>query len=186
MDAQDPGRFREAAAGLFPGIQDKLLFQIANSVVIIRGTGRRGRRAFQHGFRQVLGKNEVRGTNDDGALYGVFQFADNAGPVVLDQAGTGFRRDPFGVAIAFLGVADGEKFGEEGGDFGGFTESRQHGGDDIEPMEYVRPELPITDGFLQVLVRGRKEADVYLEGAGPADADEFAFLEDTQQFRLER
>src|SRR5947209_17038160 len=57
--------------------------------------------------------------------------------------------------------------------------------DHVEPVKEVRAELFLADGFLQILVRGRKEAHIQLDGARPADAHKFAFLEDAQQFCLE-
>ena len=57
--------------------------------------------------------------------------------------------------------------------------------DHVEPVKEVRAELFLADGFLQILVRGRKKAHIQLDGARPADAHKFAFLEDAQQFCLE-
>ena len=58
-------------------------------------------------------------------------------------------------------------------------------GDDVEAEEEVLSELLAVDTFLEVPVGGGDDADIDFDGAVTADAFEFAFLEDAEEFGLD-
>src|SRR5258708_8541732 len=76
--------------------------------------------AFGHGqcavgesVREIFGKDDVRISDNDGTLDGVFQFANVAGPIVLGKAGAGGGGESANFAIRAGGVARDEVIGEE-------------------------------------------------------------------------
>jgi len=75
--------------------------------------------------------------------------------------------------------------GEEGDVFGMLTEGGHGDGNDIEAVEEVKAEFFVGDGFLKVFVGGANEPDVQFDWRGAAETDEFAFLEDAEEFGLE-
>src|SRR5437879_7158002 len=153
---------------------------------MVRWSSSGGRGGFQQSFRKVLVENKIGGADDDSTLYGIFQFADVARPVVLHQASERSRRDSLDAATAFLRIARNEIFGE-GLDVFSVLAERWHGdGDDIKTVEEVRSELLLAHRLLQVFVAGRQEADVQLDGSRATDAGKFAFLKYAQQLGLER
>jgi len=91
MEAKEFGGLGKAALGLLKGSEDQMLLGVANGIVEIGGGFGDGQGAVGESFGKVLGKDEVRIADDDGALNGVFEFANVAGPIILSEAGTGGR-----------------------------------------------------------------------------------------------
>ena len=55
---------------------------------------------------------------------------------------------------------------------------------DVEAEEKIFPELSVARRFGEVDIRGRNDSYVHFVRAGPPQAFEFAFLEETQDFGL--
>ena len=60
----------------------------------------------------------------------------------------------------------------------------QRDGKDVQPEEEVLSKAPVPNGQSEVLVRGRDDADVHVDGPGRAEPLELAVLDDAQQLGL--
>ncbi len=65
-----------------------------------------------------------------------------------------------------------------------FPQGRGVDGENVDAVIQVLPEGPLGNQCLEVLVGGKNESDVGFLDAGIAHRPEFAFLDDTEQFRL--
>jgi hypothetical protein len=110
VDVEVGGGAVVVSIALAPGGKDQLAFGVGYGVLEgSRGFGRRA--GIEYGFRQVLRLNPVRFTENHGALDGVFEFADVAGPGMIQQAAFGFGRDSLDRAAATYGGAIEEVLG---------------------------------------------------------------------------
>ena len=68
--------------------------------------------------------------------------------------------------------------------FGPFAQRRQVDPHHVEPVVKILAELPILDELFHVLVRGRDQANVDLDGLGSADAFDLPLLKHAEQLDL--
>src|SRR5882762_3274356 len=113
MEAEEFGSLGKAALGLFQGGEDEMFLGVAHGLVEFGGGFGNGQCAVGQSVRQVFGKNHVGGADDDGALNGVLQFADVAGPIVLRETGTCGGGKSADFAIGARGVTRDEMVGEQ-------------------------------------------------------------------------
>src|SRR6266436_2383348 len=186
MEAEKFGGLGEATLGLFQGSENEMFLGVAHGVVEFGGGVGNGQCAVGQSVREVFGKNQVGGADDDGALDGVLQFANVAGPIVLGETGTCRGRKSADSAIGARGVTRDEMVGEQRDVFGMLAKSGHGDGNDVEAIEEVEAEFLVGDGFLEVLVGGGDEADIQFDGGGTAETDEFAFLQDAKELGLKR
>ena len=138
------------------------------------------------GHRQVLAADEAAVGQDHGALDGVAQLADVAGPRVGEQLIACLARDARRRAAD--GFADlGEKrVGQLQDVVEPLAQRRQRDLEDAEPVVEVLAELAALHRRVQVAVGGGNHADVGVEHARAAEAHELALLEHAQQLGLHR
>src|SRR5580700_291599 len=184
MEAEKFGGLGEAALGLFQGGEDELFLGVANGVMEVGWGFGNGQRAIRESIREILGKNEIGRADNDGALDGVFEFANVAGPIVLGEAGTGSGRESADFAIRAGRITRDKVIGEERDVFGMLTQGGHGDGNDVEAIEEVEAEFFVGYGFLEVFVGGGDEADVQFYGRSAAEADKFALLKDAKEFGL--
>ena len=113
------------------------------------------------------------------------EFANVSGPVVLLEEAEGIGVDAGGGNAVCLGVSPDEEVYEGGDIVAAFAECGEVDGDDIKPVEEVFAEAAGGDFVLEIDVGGGDDADIDANGAGIADAFEFVFLEDAEEFDLE-
>ena len=160
VEAENFGSLSETALGLLEGGEDEMLLRVANGFVETGGGFGERQGAVREGIWKVFGKNQIGIADDNGALDGVFQFANIAGPIILSKAGAGSWGKSADFAIRARGIA-GDKMIGEGLDVLGMLAECGHGdGDNVEAIEEIEAEFFFGDGFLEVLVGGGDEADV--------------------------
>src|SRR6202007_1458336 len=121
----------------------------------------------------------------DGALDEVFEFADVAGPRIVHKRihdGRGNVLDDFVLAAAesLDEIAD-----QEGNVFPALAEGREENGEDVEAVIKVAAEFFFGDELGKVRIGGGDDAHIDANGAIAAEALEFLFLENAEQFGLE-
>src|SRR6516162_4376588 len=97
-----------------------------------------------------------------------------------------FGRNPRDGASRFSGILLDEIRCQQRNIFTPVAERRQSYRDHVETIEQILPEGSALDGVLNVSIRSRNEADINLNRARSAHAFEFALLQNSQQFRLQR
>ncbi len=118
------------------------------------------------------------------ALDHVPQFAHVAGPRVTLQ---NFHR--FGGKVLLLpsvlrGDLCGKIFREDGNLFGPLPQRRQDDRKYVDAMKQIRAERSLPDHFLEIAMRCNNHARVHRNRLVPADALNFALLQNAQKFRL--
>src|SRR5260370_41667570 len=113
MQAEEFGSLGKAALGLLQGGEDEMFLGVAHGLVEFGGGFGNGQCAVGQSVRQVFGKNQVGGADDDGALDGVLQFADVAGPIVLGETGTRGGRKSTDLGVGARGGTRDEMVGEQ-------------------------------------------------------------------------
>ncbi len=120
-----------------------------------------------------------------GPLDAVFQFTDVSGPVIIHEHVNGGRRKTADILTVLLGV-----FFEE------MIRQQQHIGltlpqrghidrKHVEPVIQIAAKRPILYGLFQILVGGRYDPYVGLDGLVSADPFEFFLLQHPQQADLD-
>ena len=121
----------------------------------------------------------------DGALDGVFQLTDIAGPGVIQQAAFGFGRDSFdGAAAAGRGAVE-EILGQRRDVAGSLAQRRHAERHHIQAVVEIRAEGAALRLCREVAIGGGDQADIELPGARAADAFELALLQDAQELGLQ-
>src|SRR4029077_13797322 len=64
-------------------------------------------------------------------------------------------------------------------------ERRYRNREHVEPLEQILTERSILNRFFQIPVRGRDDADIYLDWLGAPEPLDHPFLEDTEQLYLD-
>src|ERR1035438_6297335 len=131
------------------------------------------------------GVQSSAGGNDDGALDEVLQFADVAGPVVALERMHGGRRNGGDFAIHAAGVLLHEGAHQQRDIIAALAQRRDRERENVEPVIEVGAELPFLHHQREVAVGGGHQAGVGADGAGTAEALEFALLEDAQELGLQ-
>ncbi len=133
---------------------------------------------------EEVGGEGAGGGEDDAALHGVFEFADVAGPLVVEQDAEGLGGEGGGLGGVFGGVDAEEVLGEEGDVFAALAEGWELEGDDVKTIEEVFAEAAVPYGLLEVDVGCGDDADVDLDFGGAAEMHEAAILQDAEDFGL--
>ena len=127
---------------------------------------------------------EGRVGKDDGAIDGVFELADVAGPVEGGEQGQGLARTA-GDALAFLDIEAGDEVVDQGRDvLAALAQGRSLDREDVEAIEQILAEGAGPDLLGRVAVGGRDDTDVNLDRAFGADGVNLALLQGAQQFDL--
>ena len=75
-------------------------------------------------------------------------------------------------------------FREQWDVFSALAERRKVERDDVDSVIEIFAKLSFADELFEILVGGRYDTHVHFDGLHPADAGEFPFLKDSQQFGL--
>src|SRR5262249_36838194 len=186
VDAQQARRLVLVAAALLEGGRDQLALRV--------GEGREGAGGGAGGFgygaaagpRGEAGeRHDVGGREREGALDGVLQLADVAGPVERDQRLEGVRRDALRRHLVLLGVPGEEVLDERRDVLTPRAQRRQLDVDDVETVEQVRPEAPVAHLRLEVAVGGADQADVDRHRSARAERGDLALLDGAQELGLQ-
>ena len=132
---------------------------------------------------QVGADDRPRGEHD-AALDGVFQFADVAGPLVIDQGAQGVGGELARGEAVLVGVELEEVLGQQGNVFAAGAQRGQVHGDDVEAVEEVFAEAAFADRLAQIDVGGGDDAHVHLNLLHAAQMHEAAVLQDAQDLGL--
>ena len=98
----------------------------------------------------------------DAALDGVFQFADVAGPLVIDQGAQGVGGELARGEAVLVGVEVEEVLRQQGNVFAAGAQRGQVHGDDVEAVEEVFAEAALAHLLAQIDVGGGDDAHVHL------------------------
>ena len=129
-------------------------------------------------INEIAGGGDTRGGND------VFQFADVAGPGMLEEKSlraAGEAGDVFAIGIVVLFQ---EKLDEQGNVFQAFRERRNTNLDRTQTIEEILAETAGEDFGAKIAIGGGNEAHIDLLDFGRADPLNFAVLDDAQQLGL--
>lgn len=122
---------------------------------------------------------------DECVFDGVFEFADVSGPAVVVDHAHGVAVDVGDLFPGFF-VEFSNKVVDKGLNvFAAVSQGCQVDGEDVEAVEEVFAEFSLFDAFAQVSVCGGHDADVDFSGLGVANAFDFAFLDDAEEFYLD-
>src|SRR5262249_33581075 len=113
MDSKDPCRLGVVSMSLLEGFDDELLLRFFYDLMIFRDLHAWHRLLFQQGLGEVFGLNQFRGSEHDGPLHRVFEFANIAWPIVLDETLTGFGGNALNGTACILTEPQREIAGEE-------------------------------------------------------------------------
>ena len=137
MDVEAGGGAVVVGIAFAPGGEDKLAFGAGDGGLEAFGGVRGG---IDDGFRKVLRLDEVSVAEDDGALDGVFEFTDVAGPVVEAEAAFGVGGEAFDLTAGADGGAAERSSGRGEDVFGALAEGRDAEGDDVEAVVEIFAE----------------------------------------------
>ncbi len=110
---QDSGGFRVIASGFLHSGKDQAFLQLLDRHVVLRFLHSWCGIFFQNRLGKVFGPDHVRNGQHQGALDGIFKFTNVAGPVVIHEAGHGFRRNFLGFHFALDGKLGDKVFGQD-------------------------------------------------------------------------
>src|SRR5262249_41671272 len=139
---------------------------------------------------QLLGKvgevDEFSHRRDTSARDDVFEFADIAGPGMLEHGGLGAARKAGDfLAVGFVVFLQ-EKLHEQRDVFQAFGKRRNANLDRTEAIVEVFAEFSAENFGAEIAVGGGDETDVDLADFRRTDSLDFAILNDTQQLGLHR
>jgi len=143
-------------------------------------------RSFAHGAEaEVSGANLAAFGHENGALDGVVQLADIAGPGMVEKKLHGDGLKAFQVLAVTLGGLAKKMMSEERNVFLAFTERRQVNFDGVEAEKKIFAKTAAGDFGLDVGIGGGEDANVDAASSGGANAFEFARLESAQKLGLQ-
>jgi len=184
-EAEATGGRGHVAVGVFQFADDHFEFEGGDGGVEgAGGGGGFGGVFFLQGGREVMRFDGWPVGEQDGTFHGVLEFADVAWPMVAHEeinGGGGNALD--GLAVG-SGVFFYEMIGEEKDVRLAFAERGHKDGEDIKAVVQVGPEFAVFDHAFKVAAGGGDDADVGVDGRLSADAFEFLFLEDAEEFDL--
>src|SRR5688572_13945232 len=167
---EELGGLGVVAAGHVEGLLQEADLDVGHGLVevhavLVEGAGRGGGRGEEVGGRpggleQVLDGDDVAVGQGDGALDGVLELADVAGPGVAHHRVLHGGLEALAGALHVLAVAGEEVLGEQGDVVPPLAQRRHVHGDHVEAVEEVLAELALPDGLLEILVGRGDEADV--------------------------
>src|SRR5262249_27016205 len=131
--------------------------------------------------RQVLRPDEWALGEDDGAFHGVLERAHVPGPAMPDELRPGLLRKPLDALVVLEGVLAEEVIRERDDIRAPEAEGRHLDVNDVQTIEEILAESPLSNLGGEIFVRRRDDADIHLDGLVPTDALERPLLEDTQQ-----
>jgi len=126
----------------------------------------------------------VFGREEDEALNDVAKFADVAGPGVAAKFCDGVGSEKFLFPVVLSGDLASKMGDEIGKIFGAFAQRRERKRKNVNTMEEIAAEGVLLDEIFEIAVRGDEDANVDANGLVAADAFDFTFFEDAQQFGL--
>src|SRR5436190_2627678 len=189
----DFGGFRDVPAVLaeFPDQERALgvVFELAQrprprGVRIARRLRRDRRARRSHDVRQIRDVDGVAAGHDDQALHRIAQLADVALPAVPLQRLDRRRRDALRADVVLAAEIVHVVPDEERDVVDALAQRRHVNRDDREPEIQVFAEATLLDFFLEILVRGGDDADVYFDRPRGSEALDFAFLQHAQDLGL--
>ena len=128
--------------------------------------------------------DERGGGENYAALDDVFELADVAGPLVVDESAHGVWGEFADLEVVLFGEVVEEAVDEQGDIFSAAAQRRHLDGDDVEAVVEIVAELAFADGLAEVDVGGGDDADVDLNLLIAADGHEAALLEDAEDLGL--
>ena len=121
----------------------------------------------------------------DGAIDGVLQLTDIAGPVEGGEAGQRFRRSADD-GFTFLDIEASDEAVDQGGDvLLPLAQARRLDGEDVQPVEQILAEAALRHGLGQVAVGGGDDPHIHLHRAFGPDGVDLALLQGAQQLDLD-
>ena len=186
--AADAEHLRGADAVAFAGFENALDVHAADFIERKRAPGLVVKRCVAIAPLEMLGQigdvNEVARGGDGGAGENIFELADIAGPVVLEQndlsaAGEAEERLAVGFAIFFE-----EMLNEERNVFGALGEARNAQLDGAEAVEEIFAEASGENFGAQIAIRCGDHSNVNGADFGRADALDLAILNYAEQLGL--
>jgi len=132
---------------------------------------------------QVGADDRPRGEHD-AAFDAVLQFADVAGPFIIDQGAHRVGGELARGEAVLVGVEVEEVLRQQGNVFAAGAQRGQVHGDDVEAVEEILAELAVANGLAKIDVGGGDDAHVHLNLRDSAQVHEAAVLQDAQDFGL--
>ena len=175
----------DVAVLAFEGVDDEVAFVEGYSFVKGAGADGVGGVGGLEGGGQVVALDDAFVSEEDGAFDAVFEFADVAGPMVGDHHVDGGGGDASDGFVEFFGVLFDEEVGEEEDVVFAVAQRGEVDGEDVEAVVEVLSEVAFADGGFEVSVGGADDADGGFSCFVGAEAFEFAFLEDAEDFDLD-
>ena len=136
------GGFLDVAIGALQGGDDQLLSP-SPAGSCRRGSPRFGRRRCWARKAKSSSVEDLSAAGDDGALDGVLQLADVAGPVVIHQQPERAFGDLADVLAELVGEALEEMSGEQRDVLAALAQRRDADLDDVQPVEEILAELAL-------------------------------------------
>jgi len=130
-------------------------------------------------------QQHIRIGQSHGALDGILQFADVAGPVVVLQHFISVLGDPQPGETAFLGQSLQEESCQQTDVLGAFTEGGNVNPHDVEPVKQIFAKFPLLHFLFQIAMRGGNDADIRPEGLVATHPGIFALLQDAENLALQ-
>ena len=140
--------------------------QAAVSVLVLVWPGQAGRKALGIDLLIVV-------SQDHPALDHVFQFADIAGPVVMQKGLHGKVGNPQGIFVVKAVVFANEVFNKQRNVFLALSQWRNFDSENVEPVEQICAKFAVIDSTLEIFIAGGN--DPYIDGNGVGATDPFHF-----------
>ena len=135
-------------------------------------------------FRQVGNVNEITHGGDAGGGDDIFEFADVAGPGMLEKNGLRAASEPGDIfGVSFIVFFE-KELNEERNIFQTLGERRDTDLDGIQAIERVLAKTSSQNFGAKIAIGGGEQADVYPFHSGRAETLNFAVLNDVQEFGL--
>src|SRR5579859_947449 len=201
-DAENVGGMGPVAEAVLQGVDDQIALDVGHGAAdqrlgaaLDRGLGGHRRRRGQAGARIAggrrvgqhdrLGPDLLAGSQQDGAVHGVFELAHIAAPDMADQHAARriaqrALRQTVQLGI-FLDEVPGQRLDVERT----LAQGRQAQIDDVEAEEQILAERALAHFVLEIAVGGGDDAHIHLHRRIAADAVDLAFLQGAQQFGLQ-
>ena len=118
------------------------------------------------------------------ALDCIAQFAHIAGPRILFERFESGGREGFRLPSILLANALAEMIGQQRDIALAIAQRRQRDGEHVDAVVQILAKRPVLHLLFEIAMRGDDDADIHSNGSRSADALDFAFFENAQQFRL--
>src|SRR5580765_6314360 len=132
---------------------------------------------------EIANINELVSTGDAGSLDYVFQFADIAGPGIVEQHLHRRRRHLFGAFVA-VGILFDKVRCQQRNVLRPIAQGWQFKADDIKTVKKILAKSALPNQSLQWSIRGGNDTNVHFDAFRAAHALETPLLQDAQQLGL--